>query len=88
MRPIPPSTDLHHVLIGLRCVRAAIDNHRVLHGRSAFDGARRMCGAYIGGDEFRSRLAVLRERFAPGAVARATAPLGVVDGRRLWDPAL
>ncbi|KAH9955816.1 hypothetical protein BGW80DRAFT_1392160, partial [Lactifluus volemus] len=41
----------------------AIDNHRVLHGRSAFIGKRRMCGAYIGVDEFRSRLAVLREQF-------------------------
>ncbi|KAI0029107.1 Trimethyllysine dioxygenase [Vararia minispora EC-137] len=43
----------------------AIDNHRVLHGRSAFNGTRRMCGAYVGADEFRSRLAVLGERFAP-----------------------
>ncbi|KAI0261536.1 mitochondrial protein [Gloeopeniophorella convolvens] len=53
----------------------AVDNHRVLHGRSAFTGKRRMCGAYIGADEFRSRLAVLGERFtAPGhaAAARAT----------------
>nr|GAT60986.1 predicted protein [Mycena chlorophos] len=40
-----------------------VDNHRVLHGRSAFTGKRRMCGAYIGVDEYRSRLAVLRERF-------------------------
>ena len=43
----------------------AIDNHRVLHGRAAFDGTRRMCGAYIGVDEFRSRLGVLGEKFAP-----------------------
>jgi trimethyllysine dioxygenase len=42
----------------------AIDNHRVLHGRSSFTGKRRMCGAYIGVDEFRSRLAVLSERFS------------------------
>jgi trimethyllysine dioxygenase len=42
----------------------AIDNHRVLHGRSAFTGKRRMCGAYIGADEFHSRLAVLSEQFA------------------------
>ena len=28
-----------------------MDNHRVLHGRSAFDGKRRMCGAYIGMDD-------------------------------------
>ncbi|KAF7317031.1 hypothetical protein HMN09_00437600 [Mycena chlorophos] len=40
-----------------------VDNHRVLHGRSAFTGKRRMCGAYIGVDEYRSKLAVLRERF-------------------------
>ncbi|KAG6828647.1 hypothetical protein H0H92_007161 [Tricholoma furcatifolium] len=44
------------------------DNYRVLHGRSAFTGKRRMCGAYIGGDEFRSKLAVLEERFAPNAI--------------------
>jgi trimethyllysine dioxygenase len=42
----------------------AFDNHRVLHGRSSFTGKRRMCGAYIGVDEFRSRLAVLREQFS------------------------
>lgn len=40
-----------------------VDNHRVLHGRSAFDGERRMCGAYIGVDEYKSKLAVLSERF-------------------------
>jgi trimethyllysine dioxygenase len=39
-----------------------INNHRVLHGRSAFDGNRRMCGAYIGMDEFNSKLAVLDEK--------------------------
>ncbi|KAH8831192.1 Trimethyllysine dioxygenase [Flagelloscypha sp. PMI_526] len=37
-----------------------VDNHRVMHGRSAFHGKRRMCGAYIGIDEYKSRLAVLR----------------------------
>ncbi len=31
------------------------DNWRVLHGRSAFTGERRMCGAYISRDAFRSR---------------------------------
>lgn len=41
----------------------AVDNHRVLHGRSAFDGKRRVCGAYIGVDEYRSKLAVLKEKF-------------------------
>jgi trimethyllysine dioxygenase len=60
----------------------------VLHGRSAFTGARHMCGAYVGGDEYRSRLTVLRERFAPGVVARETSWHGVVNGRGLWDPAL
>ncbi|KAI9568301.1 Trimethyllysine dioxygenase [Boletus coccyginus] len=40
----------------------SVDNHRVLHGRSTFDGKRRVCGAYVGMDEYRSRLAVLRER--------------------------
>jgi trimethyllysine dioxygenase len=59
---------------------AAIDNHRVLHGRSSFDGKRRMCGAYIGIDEYRSRLAVLSERFGGEAL---------MDGRRsVWHPAL
>ncbi|OAX41986.1 Trimethyllysine dioxygenase [Rhizopogon vinicolor AM-OR11-026] len=41
----------------------ATNNHRVLHGRSAFDGKRRLCGAYIGIDEYRSKLAVLKEKF-------------------------
>jgi len=44
----------------------SVDNHRVLHGRSEFDGQRRVCGAYIGVDEYRSRLEVLRERRAGG----------------------
>ena len=48
----------------LTALFVAINNHRVLHGRSSFTGKRRMCGAYIGADEFRSRLAVLSERFA------------------------
>ncbi|KAI6004337.1 Trimethyllysine dioxygenase [Pisolithus marmoratus] len=43
----------------------SINNHRVLHGRSKFDGKRRVCGAYIGMDEYRSKLAVLREKFDP-----------------------
>ncbi|KAG8733325.1 hypothetical protein FRC10_000295 [Ceratobasidium sp. 414] len=38
-----------------------VDNHRVLHGRSAFTGKRRMCGAYIGADEWKSRLRVLSQ---------------------------
>jgi len=51
-----------------------INNHRVLHGRSAFDGKRRMCGAYIGVDEYRSKLAVLRERFESSAAADTANP--------------
>jgi trimethyllysine dioxygenase len=39
---------------------AVIDNWRVMHGRSAFTGARRMCGAYIGADDWRSRRAALK----------------------------
>lgn len=40
------------------------DNHRVLHGRSAFTGKRRLCGAYVAHDDYRSRLSVLRARFS------------------------
>ncbi|KAF9048684.1 hypothetical protein BJ165DRAFT_1461737 [Panaeolus papilionaceus] len=67
-----------------------VDNHRVLHGRSAFDGKRRMCGAYIGVDEYRSKLAVLSEQFAPDAVLQATSQLEdtVINGRNIWNPAL
>ncbi|KAK9446633.1 uncharacterized protein V1518DRAFT_423636 [Limtongia smithiae] len=32
------------------------DNWRVLHGRTAFDGQRRLCGAYVNMDDFDSRL--------------------------------
>jgi len=65
-----------------------VDNHRVLHGRSGFSGKRRMCGAYIGVDEYQSKLAVLNERFAPDAVRSATAaalPDTVVNGRTIWN---
>ncbi|KAF9484366.1 Trimethyllysine dioxygenase [Pholiota conissans] len=67
-----------------------VDNHRVLHGRSAFDGKRRMCGAYIGVDEYKSKLAVLREQFAPDAVVQASSdiPNAQPDGRSIWNPAL
>lgn len=41
-------------------VPPVIDNQRVMHGRAAFTGYRRMCGAYISKDEWRSQLAVLR----------------------------
>ncbi|KAK6528942.1 hypothetical protein TWF694_004170 [Orbilia ellipsospora] len=32
------------------------DNWRVLHGRGSFTGFRRMCGAYVGRDDWQSRL--------------------------------
>ncbi|KAJ7650659.1 mitochondrial protein [Roridomyces roridus] len=56
-----------------------VHNHRVLHGRSAFTGKRRMCGAYIGVDEYRSKLAVLRERFSSDTAEA---------GRSVWSPSL
>ncbi|KAI9358284.1 hypothetical protein DFJ73DRAFT_622275, partial [Zopfochytrium polystomum] len=34
----------------------AMDNWRVLHGRSSFTGFRRMCGAYLGHDDYSSRV--------------------------------
>ncbi|THH20417.1 hypothetical protein EW146_g954 [Bondarzewia mesenterica] len=67
----------------------AVDNHRVLHGRSAFTGTRRMCGAYIGGDEFRSRLTVLSERFGD-LRERSDTPSGDLRkaGRSVWNVGL
>ncbi|KAF9526372.1 hypothetical protein CPB83DRAFT_466620 [Crepidotus variabilis] len=69
-----------------------IDNHRVMHGRSAFEGKRRMCGAYIGMDEYKSKLAVLSERFNPDkVVSQARKGAGdetVVNGRSIWNCAL
>ena len=72
----------------MHCI--VVDNHRVLHGRSAFDGKRRMCGAYIGVDEYRSKFAVLSEQFAPDPVLKATGsiPDAVVNGRNIWNVAL
>ncbi len=32
------------------------DNQRVLHGRTAFTGHRRLIGCYLHGDDYRSRL--------------------------------
>ncbi|KAF6767587.1 Taurine catabolism dioxygenase TauD/TfdA [Kalmanozyma brasiliensis GHG001] len=46
------------------------DNHRVLHGRSAFVGNRRLCGAYVNHDDYRSRLSVLRAQEAEGRSER------------------
>ena len=63
-----------------------VDNHRVLHGRSAFDGRRRMCGAYIGLDEYRSKLAILKERFDPDRVTIETRDPS--NGKSVWGPAL
>ena len=34
---------------------AVFDNWRVLHGREAFTGKRRMCGGYIARDDFISK---------------------------------
>lgn len=50
------------------------DNHRVLHGRSAFVGNRRLCGAYINRDDYRSRLSVLSAQFSHQR-----------DSRGVWD---
>jgi trimethyllysine dioxygenase len=68
-----------------------VDNHRVLHGRSAFDGKRRMCGAYIGIDEYRSKLSVLSEKFDPDLVVQQVlreVPGAKVNGRNIWSAAL
>lgn len=76
---------------GLRLIGFTVmDNHRVLHGRAAFDGKRRMCGAYIGIDEYHSKLAVLKEKFAPDSVLSVTndIPNMVVNGRNIWNSAL
>ncbi|KAJ3126219.1 hypothetical protein HK098_007775 [Nowakowskiella sp. JEL0407] len=40
---------------------AAVNNWRVLHGRSEFDGKRTVGGCYIGMDDFKSRLRILKE---------------------------
>ena len=46
--------------VQLKPGRAVImDNWRVLHGRSSFSGFRRMVGAYIGWDDYQSRLKTL-----------------------------
>jgi hypothetical protein len=47
------------------------DNHRVLHGRSAFKGARRLCGAYVNGDDYRSRIRTLERRYGDGGMRDA-----------------
>ena len=37
------------------------DNWRTLHGRKAYQGARRLCGAYLNREDFESRLRLLRQ---------------------------
>ncbi|KAI3645883.1 hypothetical protein MP228_008811 [Amoeboaphelidium protococcarum] len=39
-----------------------VDNYRVMHGRSGFTGKRRLSGAYINWDDYRSRLAMVLEK--------------------------
>ncbi|KAG8935363.1 hypothetical protein FRC02_008168 [Tulasnella sp. 418] len=70
-----------------------VDNYRVLHGRSAFTGKRRMCGAYIGADEFRSKLLVLEElaQWRVGGInglkdSNESFESGTI--RSVWDPRL
>lgn len=46
------------------------DNWRVLHGRSAFTGIRRMCGGYINRDDFHSRW--MNTNLSPEEIRRRT----------------
>jgi trimethyllysine dioxygenase len=36
-----------------------VDNWRVMHGRSSFTGYRRLCGAYLNWDDYRSRVSMI-----------------------------
>jgi trimethyllysine dioxygenase len=38
------------------------DNWRVLHGRAAYQGERRLCGCYLNREDFESRLRLLRQQ--------------------------
>ncbi|WVQ75444.1 trimethyllysine dioxygenase [Cryptococcus sp. DSM 104548] len=49
-----------------------IDNWRVMHGRSEFTGARTMCGAYVGADDWLSRRNVLSDRHGQRRKKEAT----------------
>ena len=103
--PFFPDISLFHFcsFIHLSIFNTVLNNHRILHGRSAFDGKRRMCGAYIGVDEYRSKLAVLRERFEGTAAEPSVAASVGTDstmmaegakieetgaGRSVWSDAL
>jgi trimethyllysine dioxygenase len=45
-----------------------------------------MCGAYIGLDEYRSKLAILKERFDPDRVTVETRDSS--SGRSVWGPSM
>ena len=62
------------------------DNHRVLHGRAAFVGNRRLCGAYVNHDDYRSRLAVLRTQFVKNG--ERTGAGTATRERSVWDEAI
>jgi trimethyllysine dioxygenase len=51
------------------------------------ESERRMCGAYIGMDEYKSKLAVLTEKFAPDLILHITGEAGA-DGRSIWSQGL
>ncbi|KAJ3395907.1 hypothetical protein HDU92_004582 [Lobulomyces angularis] len=42
----------------------AMNNWRVFHGRSSFDGYRRLCGAYLNMDDVRARIVDLEEKYS------------------------
>ncbi|CAO1613902.1 unnamed protein product [Sympodiomycopsis kandeliae] len=62
------------------------DNHRILHGRSSFVGNRRLCGAYINHDDYRSRLDVLRNRFGKNSEGKKVVTSQAE--RSVWDDAI
>ncbi|UZJ53068.1 hypothetical protein CBS101457_002388 [Exobasidium rhododendri] len=67
------------------------DNHRVLHGRSAFTGNRRLCGAYVQHDDYRSRLAILKKRYPDFDGVRRTLgrdATSTQSRRGVWDDGL
>ena len=53
------------------------DNHRLLHGRTAFRGHRRLIGCYLNGDDYRSRLRGLLYERDHGSAASTTTAAGV-----------